>query len=105
MKLTKEARVMPNSGVSILENEIQVPFANGARVSIDLVDPAETEPTSTAPLATALLLALQTFLSHAHHVNLKKRQEVPEPLSTKYLSTFVANIGNPKSDHCPYYDP
>jgi hypothetical protein len=76
---------MPNSGVVILENEIQVPFSNGVRVFIDLVDPDETEPTASAPLAVALLLALQTLLSHAHYMNLKKRQEIPDPLSTKYI--------------------
>jgi hypothetical protein len=37
-------------------------------------------------LPTVILLALHTLLSHAHHLNLKKRQEIPEPLSVRYLS-------------------
>jgi len=74
---------MPNSGVVILENEIQVPFVDGRRVTIDLVDPESTEWTTPAPIATAILVALQALLSHAHHLNLKRRQEIPEPLSMR----------------------
>ena len=36
-ELTKEARVMSNSGVVITETDIEVPLAHGSRVLIDLV--------------------------------------------------------------------
>ena len=36
-ELTKEARVISNSGVVIAESEINVPLADGSKVSIDLV--------------------------------------------------------------------
>ena len=36
-QLTKEARVISNSGVLIAESEISVPLADGSRISIDLV--------------------------------------------------------------------
>ena len=38
--------------------------------------------TSLGP--SVILLALHTLLSHAHRLNLKKRQEIPEPLSVRY---------------------
>ena len=37
MKLTKEARVILNSGVAITETEIHVPLPNGSTILIDLV--------------------------------------------------------------------
>ena len=37
VELTKEARVISNSGVMITETEIHVPLANGSKILIDLV--------------------------------------------------------------------
>ena len=44
------------------------------------------ERAAPSVLPTVILASLHILLSYAHHLNLKKRQEVPEPLSTRYLS-------------------
>jgi hypothetical protein len=48
-------------------------------------------------LPTIILASLHILLSYAHHLNLKKRQDVPEPLSTRYLShRIVVNERKPQ---------
>jgi hypothetical protein len=87
--------VITNSGVVITETDIQAPLPNGSRIVIDLVcldsldcsnvevDPETTEQSEPGALPTLILLTLSALLAHAHHVNLKKRQGIPEPLSIK----------------------
>jgi hypothetical protein len=77
---------MSNSGVVITDTEILVPLANESGIIVDLVDPERAETATPSPLATIILLSQRILLSHAHYLNLKKRQEVPEPLSLRYLS-------------------
>ena len=40
---------------------------------------------------TVILLALHTLLSHAHHLNLKKRQEIPGTSQRPVLSIKERN--------------
>ncbi|KAJ5652929.1 Mediator complex subunit Med17 [Penicillium longicatenatum] len=89
-ELVREARSMANSGVTTRQNLIQVPASEDLDILLDLVDAddesLEADEGSTATdklLADGLAHSMRILLAFAHRQNLRRRTQVPPPLTSK----------------------
>ncbi|KAJ5640233.1 Mediator complex subunit Med17 [Penicillium longicatenatum] len=89
-ELVREARSMANSGVTTRQNLIQVPASEDLDILLDLVDAGdeslEADEGSTATdklLADGLAHSMRILLAFAHRQNLRRRTQVPPPLTSK----------------------
>lgn len=86
-ELTREARTMASSGVTIHQDHIRVPASDDTEVLLDLVDASddrlytnEEADTSDHLLADGLAHSIRILLAFAHRQNLLRRTQVPSPL-------------------------
>ncbi|KAL2002159.1 hypothetical protein VTN02DRAFT_514 [Thermoascus thermophilus] len=90
-ELTREARVMASLGVTTQHNLVQFEISEGQEIMFDLVD---LEELSDQPdpetwthehdlLAEAVAHAMRILLSYAHRQNLRRRTQIPPPLTPK----------------------
>ncbi|KAJ5633436.1 Mediator complexsubunit Med17 [Penicillium lividum] len=92
-ELVREARSMASSGVTTRQNLIQVPASEDLEILLDLVDADEnldSDEDSTATdklLADGLAHSLRILLSFAHRQNLRRRTQIPPPLTSKKRTT------------------
>ncbi|KAJ5771577.1 Mediator complex subunit Med17 [Penicillium odoratum] len=92
-ELVREARSMASSGVTTRQNLIQVPASEDLEILLDLVDADEnldSDEDSTATdklLANGLAHSLRILLSFAHRQNLRRRTQIPPPLTSKRRTT------------------
>lgn len=88
-ELVREARSMATCGVTTRENLIHVPI-DDSEILLDLVDAEEdnTESGQNRPpqdglLADGLAHSIRLLLTFAHRQNLRRRTQVPPPLTAK----------------------
>lgn len=93
-ELVREARSMANSGVTTRQNLIQVPASEDLEILLDLVDAddetldADEDSTATNRiLADGLAHSMRILLAFAHRQNLRRRTQVPPPLTLKKRTT------------------
>lgn len=85
-ELVREARAMAGSGVTTRQNLIQVPAADDLEILMDLVDDDDVDDNETGPdkwLANGLAHSIRLLLAFAHRQNLRRRTQVPPPLTPK----------------------
>lgn len=91
-ELVREARVMASQGVTTRQNLIQLPVSDEQNILLDLVDvdaqdspPDDAEPASDRDnvLAEGLAHSVHILLSYAHRQNLRRRTQIPPPLTPK----------------------
>lgn len=93
-ELVREARSMASSGVTTRQNLIQVPASEDLEILLDLVDAddetldADEDSTATDKiLADGLAHSMRILLAYAHRQNLRRRTQVPPPLTSKKRTT------------------
>ncbi|KAJ6115438.1 Mediator complex subunit Med17 [Penicillium sp. IBT 16267x] len=93
-ELVREARSMASSGVTTRQNLIQVPASEDLEILLDLVDAddetldADEDSTATDKLlADGLAHSMRILLAFAHRQNLRRRTQVPPPLTSKKRTT------------------
>ncbi|KAJ5931136.1 Mediator complex subunit Med17 [Penicillium verhagenii] len=93
-ELVREARSMASSGVTTRQNLIQVPASEDLEIMLDLVDAddeslnADEAPTATDKLlADGLAHSMRILLAFSHRQNLRRRTQVPPPLTSKKRPT------------------
>lgn len=95
-ELNREARGLLKHGVDLKRNLVQFPADHDQQILIDLVDLnldgswVITKESSPSPsfnecngLANAVSQSLRILLSHAHRKNLRRRSQVPPPVTAK----------------------
>lgn len=90
-ELNREARVMASHGVTTLHNLIQFEISEGLYIMFDLVDldelsdqaDSETRTHEHDILAEAVAHALRILLAYSHRQNLRRRTQIPPPLTPK----------------------
>lgn len=87
-ELVREARVMASQGVTTRQNEVQISVAGERDILLDLVDVEEeddAEPVSDYQdiLAEGLSHLIHILLSYSHRQNLRRRMQIPPPLTPK----------------------
>ncbi|KAJ5583142.1 Mediator complex subunit Med17 [Penicillium sp. DV-2018c] len=87
-ELVREARAIASFGVTTQENLIQVPGFDDLEILLDLVDADEVQPgNDITPQGTALAQgmghAIGILLAYAHRQNLRRRSQIPPPLTPK----------------------
>ena len=93
-ELVREARSMASCGVTTRHNLIQVPASDDTEILLDLVDAndenLEADQGSTETdrlLADGLAHSMRILLAFAHRQNLRRRTQVPPPLTSKKRPT------------------
>ncbi|KAJ5281981.1 hypothetical protein N7478_007353 [Penicillium angulare] len=93
-ELVREARSMASCGVTTRQNLIQVPASDDTEILLDLVDAndesLEADQNSTEAdrlLADGLAHSMRILLAFAHRQNLRRRTQVPPPLTSKKRPT------------------
>ncbi|KAJ5798596.1 Mediator complex subunit Med17 [Penicillium pulvis] len=93
-ELVREARSMASSGVTTRQNLIQVPASEDLEILLDLVDAddetldADEDPTATDKIfADGLAHSMRILLAFAHRQNLRRRTQMPPPLTSKKRTT------------------
>ena len=85
-EIGREARIIANQGVTMVEKTITAEISNGQTMQIKLVglDEQSTEDESTnSTFADGILLCLRGLLSKGHEKFLAKRSQPPTPLAPK----------------------
>lgn len=94
-ELVREARTMAGHGVTMRQGLIQLSGTDEQEILVDLVDaepnplPDEPEVTSHQDdgLANAVSHAVHILLAFSHRQNLRRRMQIPQPLSHKRRHT------------------
>ncbi|KAK1149655.1 RNA polymerase II mediator complex subunit [Aspergillus melleus] len=94
-ELFREARILGGQGVTTRRNLIQIPVSEDQEILLDLVDtdqdplPDEEQISSTEynVLADALGHSTRILLSYSHRQNLRRRTQLPLPLTPKRRHT------------------
>jgi mediator of RNA polymerase II transcription subunit 17, fungi type len=91
-ELTREARVLVSSGVTAHKNLIEFEYETDEQILLDLVDVEnlnedETDTTESSTEAEAIAHALHILLSYAHRQNLRRRTQLPAPLTNQKRTT------------------
>ncbi|KAJ5101241.1 Mediator complex subunit Med17 [Penicillium alfredii] len=93
-ELVREARLMATYGVTLRQDLIRIPAADDLEIVLDLVDATEATfhsgPESSqhdSLLADGLAHSIRLLLAYAHRQNLRRRTQVPPPLTPKKRTT------------------
>lgn len=96
-ELTREARVLVSSGVTVHKDLIEFEYEAGEQILLDLVDVEDLQHEKQADSteksginnteAEAISHALRILLSYAHRQNLRRRSQFPPPLSNQKRPT------------------
>ncbi|KAE8383826.1 mediator of RNA polymerase II transcription subunit 17 [Aspergillus bertholletiae] len=93
-ELVREARILGSQGVTTRQNLVQFPVSEGQEVLLDLVDDDQMSPEDEtaqsnehAVVADALAHAIRILLAYAHRQNLRRRTQLPPPLTPKRRQT------------------
>ena len=88
-ELSREARTLASQGVHRIDNVIHIPSSSERTVLIDLV-PCSGEPPQPGlssdgkdEMAESIALSLRILLSYAHRQNLRRRSQLPPPLTER----------------------
>ncbi|KAI9721083.1 MAG: hypothetical protein M1812_002564 [Candelaria pacifica] len=102
-EITREARVLANQGVRNPGSTIQIPTAEDQIVLIDRVPLDEALPdgenTTSNNLAESIALSLRILLSHAHRQTLRRRSQLPPPITERKRPTPIQAILRPILSH------
>lgn len=101
-EMHREARNLTNQGVSCIGDLIQLPYESDKFIQIDLIgigDTASEDFQDEGTLPTAISMALQILLSHAHRQNLRRRARSPPPLTDSKAPRPVYQIIKPIMEH------
>jgi mediator of RNA polymerase II transcription subunit 17 len=89
-ELVREARAIASFGVTTRQNLIQVPGSDDLEILLDLVsvDEVDLQPERDitrqgATLAQGMAHAIGILLAYAHRQNLRRRSQIPPPLTPK----------------------
>lgn len=88
-ELHREARTLVNQGVRCIGDVIHLPYENDKHVLLDLVSSGDAVELSEegaqedSIIARAVALAARLLLSHAHRNNLRRRSQLPPPLTER----------------------
>ncbi|KAJ5129971.1 Mediator complex subunit Med17 [Penicillium bovifimosum] len=87
-ELVREARAIASFGVTTRENLIEVPGSDDLEILLDLVDADEVQPEDGitrqgTTLAQGIGHAIGILLAYAHRQNLRRRSQIPPPLTPK----------------------
>ncbi|KAJ9325365.1 hypothetical protein DTO027B5_7370 [Paecilomyces variotii] len=94
-ELSREARIMASQGVMTGQNLIQFQASEGQDVILELVDinetwddrPSEGHVPEDDTLSDGIAHSIRILLSYAHRQNLRRRRQIPPPLTPKKRST------------------
>lgn len=96
-ELTREARVLVSSGVTAHKDLIEFEYEAGEQILLDLVDVDDINDAdgtesierdaSNDVVAEAIAHALRILLSYAHRQNLRRRTQLPAPLTNQKRPT------------------
>lgn len=93
-ELVREARAMAGCRVTIRQNLIHIPVSDQMEILLDLVEadthdvPVEQNPIhNDSRLADGLSHAIRILLCFAHRQNLRRRTQIPRPLTTTRPTT------------------
>lgn len=88
-EINREARTLASQGVHSIDNVIHIPSSNDRKVLLDLV-PFSAEPPRPSistrgkdDMAESIALSLRILLSYAHRQNLRRRSQLPPPLTDR----------------------
>ena len=88
-ELHREARTLVNQGVRCIGDVIHLPYENDKHVLVDLVSYGDSTKVSEEGaqediiVARAVALTARLLLSHAHRKNLRRRSQLPPPLTER----------------------
>ena len=100
-EIHREARTLASQGVHIVDNVIHIPSANDREVLLDIVPFSDEPPqpsTSTGAkehMAESIALSLRILLSYAHRQNLRRRSQLPPPLTERKPPRLIYAILRP----------
>lgn len=100
-ELGREARTLASQGVHSIDNVIYIPSSNNREVLIDIVALSDepVQPSTSTPgnhdLAESIALSLRILLSYAHRQNLRRRSQLPPPLTERKPPRLVYAILRP----------
>ncbi|KAB8264662.1 mediator of RNA polymerase II transcription subunit 17 [Aspergillus pseudonomiae] len=92
-ELVREARILGSQGVTTRQNLVQFPVSEEQEVLLDLIDDDQMPPGDEAVsdehavVADALGHAIRILLAYAHRQNLRRRTQLPSPLTPKRRQT------------------
>ncbi|GMG04974.1 unnamed protein product [Aspergillus oryzae] len=93
-ELVREARILGSQGVTTRQNLVQFPVSEEQEVLLDLIDSDQISPENDvvssnehAVVADALAHAIRILLAYAHRQNLRRRTQLPTPLTPKRRQT------------------
>ncbi|KAI9782781.1 MAG: RNA polymerase II mediator complex subunit [Candelina submexicana] len=102
-EITREARVLANQGVRNPGSTIQIPTSEHQSVLVDLVQLDEALPqaniTTSNTLAESIALSLRILLSYAHRQALRRRSQLPPPITERKRPIPVHAILRPILSH------
>ncbi|EPS26340.1 hypothetical protein PDE_01276 [Penicillium oxalicum 114-2] len=88
-EMVREARALASCGVTSRQNLIRIPVADDTEITLDLVDVDSTASQSqdvSSPvgisIADGLAHAVRILLCFAHRQNLRRRTQIPRPVTT-----------------------
>ncbi|OQE46832.1 hypothetical protein PENCOP_c001G01254 [Penicillium coprophilum] len=89
-ELVREARAIASFGVTTRQNLVQIPASDNLEILLDLVDTTENtlQPQDNisqqgTSLAEGLAHTIRILLAYAHRQNLRRRTQLPPPLTPK----------------------
>jgi hypothetical protein len=99
-ELHRESRVLANQGVRVVGTEIYFPMTSRKDIVLDLV-PIEAEnlkfrkDDNDEATAEMISLALHLLLSHSHGQNLRRRSQMPPPITNRPPPNLPYNLLRP----------
>jgi mediator of RNA polymerase II transcription subunit 17 len=100
-EITREARTLASQGVHSIGNVIHIPSSDDREVLLDIVPFSDEtpQPRISTPgqddLAELIALSLRILLSYAHRQNLRRRAQLPPPLTERKPPRLVHAIIRP----------
>ena len=90
-ELGREARLLANQGVRMIDSTIVLALSD-TRITVDLLpledeSSAVAEASGDAALAEGIATTFRILLSHAHRQNLRRRSQIPAPLTERKRAT------------------